>query len=668
MLSLIAALTLGASPIAAPALDFSAQPPRIAADCDTALARYRTATAAVATEKHPSFATVVLRLENAQADLNDALAADLFLFNVSDDKAVRQASLDCQQRVSAAGEAVSADAKVYAVLRVAAGKGEKTVYDRALRTYWLAQLKQGGAGLAPDVRANVVKLEGRLDDVQNRFQQHLADAAPVIAVDKNAVEGIPVDIVASYKRERNGNYVVPVDESNLSFLRYTRDEKARRQFFMAFSNRGAATDVPLFAHAIALRDHIAHAMGYQSWADYQLQGGDRMARSVPRVEKFLTETSALLRPAADADREAFRAAIAQDEHRQVATLEPWDIARGSYLVEKAHAVDENAVRRYFPVDHTIGAVLDFYHHLLGVDFTKIQAPNAWNADVIAYAVHDSTTHALLGVTYFDLYPRPGKFGHFANFPMLPARTVNGARRAPVATIVGNWPKPAAGQPALLSHDDVVTFFHEFGHDMAALLATAPYETLSNGFRTDFVEAPSQMLENFAWEPAVLKTISSDVTTGQPMSDDLIAKLVATRSIGDAFDQSRLIAYSIADLRFHSSGAQVDSTAMWRQTMHEYFPIYDLPQNAMQVSFGHLMGGYDAGLYAYPWARVYAQDLYSAFRAGGVDNATVGMRYRKTILEPARTYEPDQEVQAFLGRAMSPDAYLSEYGVSKGNAP
>jgi Zn-dependent oligopeptidase len=328
------------------------------------------------------------------------------------------------------------------------------------------------------------------------------------------------------------------------------------------------------------------------------------------------------------------------------------------LVSKAHAVDPEAIRQYFPVAHTIDAILDIYHTLLGVDFTAVTPVDAWAPGVLEYRVTDSATHKLLGITYFDLYPRPGKFEHFANFPILPVRTIGGSH-VPIAAIVGNWPQPAPGQPALLSHDDVVTFFHEFGHDMAALLATAPYETLSEGFREDFVEAPSQMLENFAWQPSILERVSSNVQTGAPMPSDLIAKLVASRSTDDAYEMTRLVTLSTIDLAYHSSGPHVDTTAVWNAIAGTMDPLLVYPGTHPQVAFGHLMGGYDAGLYAYPWAKVYAQDLFTAFAANPLDPA-VGMRYRVDILAPARTIEPDEEVRAFLGRPMDPSAFYAEF--------
>jgi thimet oligopeptidase len=236
-------------------------------------------------------------------------------------------------------------------------------------------------------------------------------------------------------------------------------------------------------------------------------------------------------------------------------------------------------------------------------------------------------------------------------------------RAPFSAIIGNWSRPAPGRPALLSHDEVETFFHEFGHNMAAMLADEPYETLTSGFRSDFVEAPSQMLENWAWDPGILKIVSSNVTTGAPLPDALIKQMIAARYLDYALFTTQQILYASFDMTIHSSGAHVDTTQVWKTADSALTPYTFVDGTHPQAGIGHLMGGYDAGYYGYLWSKVYAQDMFSAFKQGGLENPAVGQRYRATILAPARTYEPDAEVAAFLGRPMSPTAFYRELGIT-----
>jgi Zn-dependent oligopeptidase len=237
---------------------------------------------------------------------------------------------------------------------------------------------------------------------------------------------------------------------------------------------------------------------------------------------------------------------------------------------------------------------------------------------------------------------------------------DGSLRPPLDAIIGNWPKPAPGKPAVLSHDDVETFFHEFGHDMAEMLSTAPYETLSTGFRQDFIEAPSQMLENWVWDPAILKELSSNVTTGAPLPDGLIAKMRAARYVDYAYHTVGQIVLASVDMKYHTSKLPLDTTAVWAQVQREQ-GVLPLPAGVHpEDGFGHIMGGYDAGYYGYLWSKVYAQDMFTAFEAGGLESPVVGARYRHDILEPAREIEPDDEVKAFLGRPMDPSAFYKEF--------
>jgi thimet oligopeptidase len=283
-------------------------------------------------------------------------------------------------------------------------------------------------------------------------------------------------------------------------------------------------------------------------------------------------------------------------------------------------------------------------------------------------VADTASGRYIGDFYLDLFPRPGKYSHVASFPLLPNRLrADGTTRPPLDAIIGNWPKPAPGHPALLSHEDVLVFFHEFGHDMATMLTTQPYETLSSGFRWDFVEAPSQMLENWVWNPQILKQISENVVTGAPLPDSLIAKIVAARYVDDAYYATRQVMLATVDIDYHTSGPTVDTTQVFADVAKAETPLGLAPGVHPQASFGHLMGGYDAGYYGYLWSRVYAQDMFTVFQKGGLESPIVGARYREDILEPARLEEPDVEVQAFLGRPMSPDAFYQEYGINKKSA-
>jgi thimet oligopeptidase len=654
-----AGVRAAAAPSAVPlAIDWSLSPAQIAATCKSEIATAgQRVTALTRLRSARTFDTVVRPLETIFADLNDRTAADIFLTQVASDKDVRAASLACGTDESAFFAEVSARPELYAALKAARdSKTASTEADKKLTELWLTASFRAGAALDDTKRAAFIKLNAHLTDLQNRFGANIADDATTIAITPAQAAGLAPDFVATFTKTATG-YVVPVNEStNGPFLRNATDAGARKMFYLAYGNRAASQNVAILEEAIATRDQLAHLFGYPTWAAYVL--ADKMAQSPQRVDTFLTGIDTAILPKA-------RLESARLARLKGAPLDAWDSAfYDNQLRKTEYAVDANAVKQYFPVQHTVDAILAIYAEILGVTFARIDRPAVWNAEVVGYDVHDTASGALLGTFYLDLFPRPGKFGHFASFPVVPRRVLpDGSVRAPLAVIVGNWSRPAPGRPAVLTHDEVETFFHEFGHNMAAMLGTQPYETLNNGFRADFIEAPSQMLENWVWDPAILKQISANVVTGAPLPDELIKKMIAARYVDYSLATTRQILYASVDMAYHTGGAHVDTTAIWLKLAPQLTPFAQPAGTHPQAAFGHLMSGYDAGYYGYQWSKVYAQDMFTAFQAGGLESPAVGRRYRDDILAPAREREPDAEVEAFLGRPMSPTAYYTELGIT-----
>ena len=642
------------------ALDWTLTPVQIASSCKTAIAGANARiTALTRLRSARTFDSVVLPLETILADLNDDTTVAQFLVNVSTDRAVRDASQACNLAESTFTAEVTARPELYAALKAAQASGT-AVGDaqQKLTQLWVVASTRAGAGLPDAQRAEFVKLSGELGDLQDKFNANLGNDGTTISITAAEAAGLPPDFVATLARTPAGGYTVPVNESTAaSFMQNASDRAARRAFYVAYANRGGAPNVALLQRAIAIRDRLAHLFGYPSWAAYVL--ADRMAQTPQRVTTFLDDIDTAILPKARAER-AELVALKGGE-----PFDPWDVAYYRNLLRKEkYSVDQTAIKQYFPVGHTVDAVLAIYAKLLSVRFAPIAKPNVYNPEVTGYEVHDGRDDALLGTFYLDLFPRPGKYDHFANFGVIPRRVLpDGTVRAPLSFIVGNWSRPAPGKPALLTHGEVQTFFHEFGHNMAAMLADEPYETLTAGFRLDFIEAPSQMLENWVWDPGILKRLSSNVTTGAPLPDALIAKVIAARYVDYALDTTQQIQYASIDMAYHSSGAMVDTTAIWKAAVARYTPLTFVDGTQPQASFGHLMSGYDAGYYGYLWSKVYAQDMFTAFKAAGLENPDVGMRYRTDILAPARTDEPDAEVSTFLGRPMNPAAFYAELGIA-----
>jgi thimet oligopeptidase len=644
-------------------VDWTLTPQRIAASCASSSAAVKEGVDRIVRSRGPrTFATVVLPLENASADYNDDLAAQGFLYNVSTDPAVRKASLKCSTDAGNVLSELAARPDLYRALAAAQSSGTaQSPAQLKVTQLWLTALKRSGAGLPRTERREFVALMQKLTDYQNKFQANLGNDSSTIAISAAQAQSLPPDFVAaSLKKGGDGGYTVPVNESTVGpFLQNETDAAARKAFYVAYNNRGGDTNVKLLQDALAARDRLAHLLGYPTWAAFVL--ADRMAGTPQRVTGFLAQidTAIIVKARAERDEDA---ALAKADGKP--SFDQWDQTYYENQLRKTkYAVDQNEIKQYFPVQRVVDSVLGIYQELLGVKFARANVP-VWQSQVQAYDVADAASGRPLGRFYLDLFPRPGKYDHFANFPIIPRRVMpDGSIRLAESAIVGNWPQPAPGKVALLQHGDVETFFHEFGHCMAAMLANEPYETLTNGFRQDFIEAPSQMLENWAWDPTILKRVSANVTTGQPLPDELIQKMIAARYVHYALQTSQQILYATVDMKYHTLRPPVDTTAVWAATVSATTPNDYVPGTHPQSEFGHLMGGYDAGYYGYLWSKVYAQDMFSRFSAQGLTDPRVGKAYRDEILAPARLREPDAEIRAFLGRPMNPNAFYRELGIA-----
>jgi thimet oligopeptidase len=648
-----------ATPPGVRAIDWSLSPAQIASTCAASIARVRRGFAAVAHLRGPkTFGSVVAPLEDAGADFNDDLAAQTFLYNVSTDPAVRKASLACSTETGNVFSELSARPDVYAAVEAASRSGTARGAEQTkLTQFYLTLFKRSGAGLPAAQRRTFVALSQQLIDVQNRFMENLSNDSTTIAIGAPQAQSLSPDFIAgALKPSPGGGYTVPVNESTIQqFMQNETDPAARQAYYLAYNNRGGSANVKLLETAIGIRSRLAHLLGYPDWAAFVL--ADRMAGTPQRVESFLRQIDTAILPKARQERD-------EDAQLKGAPLEQWDQSFYENVLRKTkYAVDDDAIRQYFPVQHVVDSVLGIYEHLLGVTFTRVTVP-VWQPDVQAFVVRDAASGKTLGMFYLDLFPRPGKYDHFANFTLIPRHVLpDGSVRLAEGAIVGNWPQPAPGKPALLSHGDVETFFHEFGHNMAAMLALGSYETLTEGFRLDFVEAPSQMLENWAWDPGILKIVSANVTTGQPLPDDLIQKMIAARYVHYALFTTTQVLYATVDMRYHTEKPPLDTTAIWKTTVAEVTPNHFVDGTHPQAGYGHIMSGYDAGYYGYLWSKVYAQDMFSRFKAQGLTNPVAGAAYRQDILAPARLEEPDVEVTHFLGRPMSPNAFYQELGIT-----
>jgi len=345
-------------------------------------------------------------------------------------------------------------------------------------------------------------------------------------------------------------------------------------------------------------------------------------------------------------------------------INPWDW-RYYYnmVIEKEYQVDEDKISEYFPVEHVTDAMLQIYEEVLGLTFIKTQNPKTWHEDVQQYSVYNAPDKAFMGHFYLDLYPREGKYGHAAEFDIQKGCIVNGKKQYPGSAMLANFTKPLKDKPALLKHDEVVTFFHEFGHVMHELMSTAKYHLFSGtNVQRDFVETPSQMLENWCYDAAALKRLSKHYQTGEPLPENLRNQLVKAKKACAAVLYKRQLFFGYFDIAIHTAKGNVNTTEVWNDLRKKITGIEAPPNTNGAANFGHLLGGYSAGYYGYLWSEVFAADLFREFDKKGVLNRELGLKYRNKILAPAGTKDAMDLLIDFLGREPQQEAFLIHIGL------
>jgi thimet oligopeptidase len=442
------------------------------------------------------------------------------------------------------------------------------------------------------------------------------------------------------------------------FVTYAKDRKAALDLYVLFTNRGGDENVKLLEQIIALRGEKAKLLGYSTWADYQTE--TRMAKSAKTVNDFLEHVR-------DAVRAPAKAEFAEFMHEHVALggkatdkLPPSD----RYFLEdrlrnKKYSFDSKELAGYFEVANVTKGLLDTTSAMYGLEYKSVPA-NAWHPDVSAYEVYSGGK--LIGKFYLDLYPRDGKYKHAAMFPIRTAKMLpSGEYQLPMATLECNFPKPeAGGPPALMEHGDVVTFFHEFGHVLHHILTTSQLASYSGSSTVqDFVEAPSQMFEEWAFDRSVLDKFARHYKTGEKIPDALFTALQKSRSFGRALATQRQLFLASLDMAYHSRTPEAgpfDTTKVVDDVQRANDPFAYVPGTHFQSSFGHLIG-YDGGYYGYQWALSLSRDVLTRFKREGMLNQDTARAWREDVLAKGGGEDERAMVTKFLGREPNEEAYV-----------
>jgi oligopeptidase A len=607
----------------------------------------------------------VIAVETAVATLDEALGTTYPLSQGADPR-VRAAAQSCIDGRMAFSVEIAANPALYAAA-TAAQSSARSGADRMLAQRFAEEGRHGGAALDPKARAELTALLDQIHALEAAFVRALEEdqAKAAIEVSPDEAATLPASFFKTLKRTPNGKgYLVPVGLStNELVLKNLRPSAARERFMRVYSSIGGAANIDRLKKVLSLRREAAKRLGFKSWAESRLETAS--AKTPERALGLAREINAAL--LARARSEVAALAALKQKAGEPGVFAPWDYLFYEALLEQtAFSVDQERIRQYFPIDAVIPAIIGVLEELLGLKFEPLPPGSGWAPDVTGYAVRDAASGALLGWCYLDIAPAPTKFTRPSSGPIRLGRArPGGGRVLPIAVISGNGPAAAPGERALFTHQGVVEMFHEFGHMMHALLSAAPYASL-NGImgRADFIEAPSQLFEAWAWDGKLLRRVSRHVRTGEPLpaeTADLLGKL---RRVSAGVFWSRQSFLATYDLELNGPADVSDPVALWFERWGQMTAVPGLTGTMPPASFLPEMGGYDATYYGYLWSRVWAMDIASVFQRAGLTNSGVGLRYRRTVLEPGATAEPEALITTFLGRPPSPDALYEEMGLAR----
>lgn len=525
----------------------------------------------------------------------------------------------------------------------------------------LARYELHGMALSDEHLAEVNQLNRDIDALGVQFERNISEDTTCIIVDKKDLDGISDAVIDSFECIEDGKYRLGMDYPTVGqVLSNCRVEETRKRMNRAFANRGYPINERILQEIVEKRIKLARLLGFETFAHLNL--ADQMIESPEKAESFLKELAE--RSTKKVAEELKNWTLKSGDlitPLQDGRLKSWDTSFCLAQYKKsAFNIDEERVAEYFPLEKTIAGLMKIYESFFDLRITQVPATGFWHEDVLCMQVSDKAGTTLLGTIFLDLHPREGKFSHACEEWFIPAQLKKGGERVPaVSVVVANFPKSTKEKPALLKRGDVSTFFHEFGHAIHVVLgATRIFSFSGASVKQDFVELPSQILEEWLWNPEILKMVSSHYQTNESLDDETIANLIALKTYDSGLFVQRQVYLSLYSLHVYKTKESVDLYDLLKKIYSQTvtYTVFDEDHNHMYTSFGHLYG-YDARYYGYLWSRVLAVDVFEEIKKVGLLNPEIGRKYADIILCSGGTCDPNHLLEQFLSRKPTSAAFF-----------
>ncbi len=616
-----------------------------------------------------TFENTVYALDAADAFVGDVLSRLEFLMCVSTDAAVRAAAQDGMSFAEKVLVDVERDPGVYAQITAYAQKHESLpAPEQKLLAETLRFFRRMGFDLSAGDQKKYADNAKRISEMASEFQKNVNEYQDDMVVTLTELDGLPATYISGLRAHADGAYLVGLSNPEyVPFMQYATDATKRRELFEKYTREGGCRNVEILDELVRLREENARLLGYAHHADFVAE--IRMTKKALVAQEFLNNLVTRVRPKALEELDELTVLKREMTGDVSATIELWDIAFYSNILrERKFSLDSQKLREYFPFEVVREAVFSIYSTLFGITFQKLDSSYpTWHESVELYSVHNANGE-LLSYCGFDMYPREGKYNHAAVVSVSRGRihSYRGSHyHAPFSVMLMNVARPQKDVPSLLSHREVETFFHEFGHLVHGCLTTASYAAhAGTHVSRDFVEALSQMLEGWVWDSQILKVLSGHYQDSEKkLPDEMIKNLIASRRHMDSYASLRQFLLGLLDLDLYTKGlSNASCVDVYAQLHLQLFQRSPLPTSLFPASFTHIAGGYDAGYYGYMWSKVYAADMFTRFAKEGLLNAQTGLTYRRELLEVGSSRDELESVRKFLGREPNNEAFLKELGI------
>ena len=619
-----------------------------------------------------TFENTIVALDDMAFDVSLVASRTYMLKETSESAEHRKKATDAIKKIDewAVGldyrEDVYRAVKAFADSRPILQGEDKRLLDQTLRDY-----RRAGLHLSKTERDEVEKLRKELSSATTEFRTNITNAKKSLKFTRVELDGLPKMFLDQVKTGKN-EYTLQANVTfhYLNILRSAKNEQTRIRFSAERLKLASDKNIPLLKKVIQLRALIANKLGYKTWADYRCEV--KMAGDGKTAIDFLRNLKRGLEPKWKAEMAEFTKIKRRETNDSDAVVNMWDIFYYENLYKKERfSVDAEQLRVFFPYEQTLQGMFRIYEEIFRLKIVEAKPKYKWSNQVTLHLVYDSLSGEPLGAMYLDMFPRDGKFNHFAMFPLISGKKLsNGKYQRPTVALICNFPNPGKDKISLLSHDNVETLFHEFGHALHGILTRTKFTRFAGtSVPRDFVEAPSQMLENWIWDKSVLDSFAADYRdSSRKIPQTVLDKLQEAKKGTIARHYRRQLSYGLVDLGLHSLNTEEAKTVDPVELSHQITEnVYLKPQeNTSFVGyFGHLMG-YDAGYYGYAWADAISADMATVFEnaPNRYYDKKAGMRLRKEIYEIGDSRDVNESIEKFLGRPRSLEPFLKDLGIDK----